>query len=245
MKRVSYNAKDIAAATAEEQLVDGSIVKVVIDNVECVESDKPPKNPKSGPGTDMMIKWRLSVLNPETGQRIKRHTIFGTTYLPLRDPESDSHLAPEWSHGLASQFVRAFLPDEIDSISWVDGKPYYQDNEIEQSEVAQIKTAIAENQFNIYVDLWNDGPTKLLHRTAYATLKHSDFDGRTFVNADRLRAELGTNQDGTTEELTPMSELIQKVSAVKDNAETTEEVTSEEDVPKRKRRGFFSAGAEA
>ena len=206
--QVSYDATDVAQATAKEQLKNGAVVKVVIEKAE-------PKLAKlckgqSGPGENMILQEQLYVVHPDTGAKLKKFRLFNRAYVPLKHPDyKDTMSIPHWMYSMWAGHVRAFLPEQNPALPTRKGKDIvFNGNVIDPRERAGIEQKLAQMALDTAIDVWEKKGTPLMRTTAYATIKYSEYEGNTYVNLDKFRAELYEK-----ESLTPYAELVEVVTA--------------------------------
>lgn len=201
-QRVSYSKKDIERDSAQDVLADGAMVKLAIDKV----TYKTAPTAGQGPGEDMIQMVRCSVIDPKDGvTRLKRHSVFVRNVLPLINPDYEAtHIPPEYSKGLWSQFLQAFIPERHKpEPTRKDGQLYFDGKKVDPSQTATINTDRSDKRLKEAVDLSQNEGRDLLRRTAFATIKHSpskDGSGGLFVNANDLRAALRPNEVLTAKE---------------------------------------------
>lgn len=206
-QRVSYNKADIERDASSEMLAPGAIVKIVIDKVEY--KTEPTKG--KGPGEDFVQMATCYVLDPRDEQsRLKRFRLNIRNTMPLKHPDYvDTHVPPDWANGLWSQFVQGFVPERCKSIEYKDGMKYFDGKKVDPEDMAEIDLGRADARLTEAVELLKTEGKDLLRRTCYATIKHSpakDGSGNVFVNADKLRTNLGA-----TEKLTAYDDLVVKI----------------------------------
>lgn len=183
-ERVSYDKSDIQRESANTTLSDGWYKFVI--NATTIKDD---------PSGNVVANNRVNALDPEDGETRKGPQMYQRITLPLRNPDREDHVPPDYAKGIAREFLRALDPDEIPDVPRrVDGNWQYQGEEIDADEVEEKKEEATEKLLDACTK-WCKNANLFKDYTFYGKVVTTEKDGNVYTNIKSVRAEL---PDGET-----------------------------------------------